>query len=117
LSHNETSTAKIDHKNEISAKNWVGSTWVAKSQLWKKSIEKSTLVNGQSQRKSQRSSQWSTLVKVNGHADVALGLTWQDDVALGLTGQETSGWARGRKSLTAAGSLGGAWRNSCFEQF
>jgi hypothetical protein len=33
LSHNETSTAKIDHKNEISAKNWVGSTWVAKSQL------------------------------------------------------------------------------------
>jgi hypothetical protein len=36
LSHNETSTAKIDHKNEISAKNWIGSTWVAKSQLWKK---------------------------------------------------------------------------------
>jgi hypothetical protein len=29
---------------------------------------KSTLVNGRSQR--------STLVKVNGHADVALGLTW-----------------------------------------
>jgi hypothetical protein len=37
LSHNKTLTAKIDHKNEISAKNWVGSTWVAKSQLWKKS--------------------------------------------------------------------------------
>ena len=25
LSHNETSIAKIDHKNEISMKNWVGS--------------------------------------------------------------------------------------------
>jgi hypothetical protein len=36
LSHNETSTAKTDHKNEISTKNWVGSTWVAKSQLWSK---------------------------------------------------------------------------------
>jgi hypothetical protein len=31
LSHNETSIAKTDHKNEISAKNWVGSTWIAKS--------------------------------------------------------------------------------------
>ena len=35
LTHNETSTAKTDHKNEISMKNWIGSTWVAKSQLWK----------------------------------------------------------------------------------
>jgi hypothetical protein len=41
LSHNEILTAKTDHKNEISTKNWIGSTWVAKSQLWKKS----TLVN------------------------------------------------------------------------
>jgi hypothetical protein len=41
LSHNEISTAKTDHKKEISTKNWVGSTWVAKRQLWKKS----TLVN------------------------------------------------------------------------
>jgi hypothetical protein len=32
LSHNETSTAKTEHKNEIRAKNWVGSTWVAKIQ-------------------------------------------------------------------------------------
>ena len=31
---------------------------------------------------------------VNGHADVALGLTWQDDVALGLTGQETGAWQK-----------------------
>ena len=54
LSHNEISTTKTDHKNEISMKNWVGSTWVAKSQLQKKS----TLVNGQSQR-------WSML-EVNG---------------------------------------------------
>jgi hypothetical protein len=57
LSHSKISTAKTYHKNEISTKNWVGSTWVAKSQLWKK-------VNtaGQSQRKK------STLVneKVNG---------------------------------------------------
>jgi hypothetical protein len=37
LSHNEISTAKTDHKNEISTKNWAGSTWVAKSQFWKKS--------------------------------------------------------------------------------
>jgi hypothetical protein len=62
LSHNETSTAKIDHKNEINAKKWVGSNWVAKSQL-KKSMpvkkttpgqggKKSTLVNSQSQRRS-----------------------------------------------------------------
>jgi hypothetical protein len=60
LSHNEISTAKTDHKNEISTKNWVGSTWVAKSQLWKKvnaagQRSKST-VNGQ---------RWST-IKVNG---------------------------------------------------
>jgi hypothetical protein len=33
LSHNEILTAKTDHKNEISTKNWVESTWVAKSQL------------------------------------------------------------------------------------
>ena len=53
LSHNEISTAKIDHKNEINTKNWIGSTWVAKIQLWEKSTEKvntgkrskSTLVN------------------------------------------------------------------------
>jgi hypothetical protein len=59
LSHNETSTAKIDHKNEISVKDWVGSTWVAKSQLWKKS----TLlvkVNAKSQRMSAESQRWST---------------------------------------------------------
>ena len=50
LSHNEISTAKTDHKNEISTKNWVGrgckkSTLLvkvnAKSQLW--STEKSTV--------------------------------------------------------------------------
>jgi hypothetical protein len=36
-------------------------------------------------------------------------LTWHDDVALGLTGQEIGAWARGRKSLTATGYLGGVW--------
>jgi hypothetical protein len=96
LSHNEISTAKTDHKNEISTKNWVGSTWVVKSQLWKKvnaagQRSKSTLVNGQSQLWSmvkvntgQRSKsmvnghgqRWSTRADV-ALADVALGLTWQ----------------------------------------
>jgi hypothetical protein len=33
LSHNEILIVKTDHKNEIRKKNWVGSTWVAKSQL------------------------------------------------------------------------------------
>jgi hypothetical protein len=53
LSHNETSIAKTDHKNEISAKKWIGSTWVTKSQLQKKLTvkvnagQRSTLVNGQ----------------------------------------------------------------------
>jgi hypothetical protein len=47
MSHNETSTTKIDHKNEISAKNWIGSTWVAKSQLWKKSTLVTPEVIGQ----------------------------------------------------------------------
>jgi hypothetical protein len=70
LSHNETSTAKIDHKNEISAKNWVGSTWVAKSQLWKKStllVKVNEKVNACQQKVNtgQHKSQWSTLVKVN----------------------------------------------------
>ena len=53
LRHKEISTAKIKHKNKISTKNWVGSTWVAKSQLQKKSTvkvnagqrSKSTMVN------------------------------------------------------------------------
>ena len=72
LSRNETSIAKTDHKNEISAKNWVGSTWIAKVNSRK--------VNGQSQRWSTvntglrstvNAGQWST------SADVALGLTWQ----------------------------------------
>ena len=38
--HLETKYAKIDCKNEIYMKNWVRSTWTAKSQLWPK-------VNGQ----------------------------------------------------------------------
>jgi hypothetical protein len=96
LSHNEISTAKTDHKNEISTKNWVGSTWVAKSQLWKKSTllvkfnaksqlwstkkstpgqrKKSTLVN-----EKVNGQRWSKST-VNARADVAvacLGLTWR----------------------------------------
>jgi hypothetical protein len=86
LSHNEISTAKTDHKNEISTKNWVESTWVAKSQLWKKStllvkvnaksqlwsMEKSTL--GQRKKSTLGQRKKSTLVneKVNARADVAL---------------------------------------------
>jgi hypothetical protein len=80
LSHNETSTAKIDHKNEINAKKWVGSNWVAKSQL-KKSMPVKKTTPGQGGKKvnaGQRSKStsfhcqsqpWST-------ADVA-GLTWR----------------------------------------
>ena len=43
----EAKYAKIDCKNEIYAKNWVRSTWTAKSQLWQKvnPKSKSTLVN------------------------------------------------------------------------
>ena len=44
--HLEVKYAKIDSKNEIYMKNWVKSTWTAKSQPWQKSM-----VNpGQSQR-------------------------------------------------------------------
>ena len=48
--HLEAKYAKIDCKNEIYTKNWVRSTWTAKSQLWQK-------VNGQSQRPGQRPGQ------------------------------------------------------------
>ena len=68
LSHNETSTAKIDHKNEISTKNWEGSTKVAKSQLSKsqrRSIEK---VNDQHLSKS--------MVNAGQSQQSTLGLTW-----------------------------------------
>ena len=34
--HLEEKYAKMDCKNEIYAKNWVRSTWTAKSQLWVK---------------------------------------------------------------------------------
>ena len=34
--HLEAKYAKMDYKNEIYAKNWVRSTWTAKSQLWVK---------------------------------------------------------------------------------
>ena len=49
--HLETKYAKMECKNEIYEKNWVRSTWIAKSQPWKK-------VNSQSQP--------SVKVKVNG---------------------------------------------------
>ena len=38
--HLEAKYAKINCKNEIYTKNWIRSTWIAKSQLWEK-------VNGQ----------------------------------------------------------------------
>ena len=34
--HLEEKYAKMDCKNEIYTKNWVRSTWIAKSQLWPK---------------------------------------------------------------------------------
>ena len=42
--HLEAKYAKIDCKNEIYAKNWIGSTWTAKVNAGKKSTVK---VNGQ----------------------------------------------------------------------
>ena len=54
--------AKIDCKNQIYAKNWVRSTWTAKSQLWQK-------VNGQSQH-------WSTMKSADWQ------VTSADDVAV-----------------------------------
>ena len=72
LSHNETSIAKTDHNNEINTKNWVGSTWIAKSQLRKKSTVK--INAGQQSKSTVNAGQRST------RADVALA-----DVALGLT--------------------------------
>ena len=36
IHHLEVKYAKMDYKNEIYAKNWVRSTWIAKSQLWSK---------------------------------------------------------------------------------
>jgi hypothetical protein len=67
LSHNETSIAKTDHKNEISAKNWVGSTWIAKSQLRKKSTVKVNV------------GQRSKSTRADGQLGLTchLGLTWQ----------------------------------------
>ena len=49
--HLEAKYAKIDCKNEIYAKNWIRSTWTAKSQRSKSTISqnqlsKLTLVNG-----------------------------------------------------------------------
>ena len=73
LNYNETLTAKIDHKNEINPKNWVGSTWVAKSQLWKKS----TLLVKSQQLVNWKVNAWSTKKStVNARADVAL--CWRD---------------------------------------
>jgi hypothetical protein len=75
LSHNEISTAKTDHKNKISTKNWAGSTWVAKSQhCWSKSTQKVNSFQQKSQCLVNAKSQlWSTEKStVNARADVAL---------------------------------------------
>jgi hypothetical protein len=94
---------KTDHKNEISMKNWVGSTWVTKSQLWKKSTllvkvnaksqlwstkkstlgqrKKSTLVNGKSQlwstKKVNSGQRKKSTVNSGQSQRSTLGLTWQ----------------------------------------
>ena len=74
--HLEAKYAKIDYKNEIYVKNWVRSTWTAKSQLWQK-------VNGQVNRKSM------STVKVNVLVNDDVAVTSANDVAvmtsLGLT--------------------------------
>ena len=43
--HLEAKYAKMDCKNEIYAKNWVRSTWTAKSQFWPKVIGQPDDVN------------------------------------------------------------------------
>ena len=54
--HLEAKYAKIDCKNKIYAKNWVRSTWTAKSQLWQKVNRKlkSTVKVNAGQRSGQR---------------------------------------------------------------
>ena len=66
--HLEAKYAKIDCKNEIYAKNWVRSTWTAKSQLWQQ-------VNGQSQRPVKVNGQRSTMTSAG-----AWRMTSADDV-------------------------------------
>ena len=98
--HLETKYAKIDCKNEIYAKNWVRSTWTAKSQLLQKS-QRSKSTTSQSQRS--QSTLVNGLVNVLVNDDVAV--TSANDVAmmtsLGLTS------ARGHWRVTARGSV---WR-------
>ena len=90
--HLEEKYAKMDCKNEIYTKNWVRSTWIAKSQLWQK-------VNGQSQC---WSASWSTMTSAD---DVAVASA--NDVAmmtsLGLTS------ARGTGAWQRVGARDGAW--------
>ena len=80
--HLEAKYAKIDCKNEIYAKNWVRSTWTAKSQRSKSTVS-------QSQR---WSTSWSTMMSAN-------------DVAVMTSLVLTS--ARGTWHVIARG---GAWR-------
>jgi hypothetical protein len=89
LSHNKILTTKTNYKNEISTKNWVGSTWVAKSQLWKKSKVNA----GQSQR---------STVQVRSRTDMALP---EGDTCHCLTGRHV--W-HVKKTLDGVGTLGGA---------
>ena len=68
--HLEAKYAKMDYKSEIYAKNWIRSTWIAKSQHWPK-------VNGQT---------WSkSTVKEKSQQMTSAGkqvMTSADDVAL-----------------------------------
>ena len=90
LSHNEISTAKTDHKNEISMKNWVGSTWVAKTQLcWSKSTQKVNSGQRISQRLVNAKIQLWSMEKLTVNAGQSqrsmLGLTWHcADVAVAV---------------------------------
>ena len=52
--HLEAKYAKIDYKNEIYAKNWVRSTWIAKVNSGKKSMVKVNAGQRSGQRPSQR---------------------------------------------------------------
>ena len=70
--HLEAKYTKIDCKNEIYAKNWVRSTWTAKSQLWQKSQKSKSTVS---------QSQWSKSTLVNSPVNILVNDDVVDDVS------------------------------------
>ena len=98
--HLEAKYEKIDYKNEIYAKNWVRSTWIAKVNSGKKSMVKVNV----GQRSGQR---WRQQMTWQWHQQ----MTWQWWCHLGLTSQEEpSAWQRVGALGGRVTVRGGAWR-------